>query len=380
MHPVTIIGSGLAGYTLAKEFRKLDQTTPLRIITRDAGIFYSKPQLSSAFTHQKPAAALASASASKMAEQLHAEILTHTTVKKINAAQQQIETEQATLSYSALVLAQGAEVIKIPLAGDAANEVLSVNSLEDYQNFRTQIADKKRVTILGAGLVGCEFTNDLLNGGHHVDVVALAKTPLDILLPAELGKIFEQQLQEKGVVWHLERSIQSVKHGNNGLDVLLSDNSVLQTDLVLSAIGLRPALQLAKTAELATQRGILVDRYLCTTNPAIYALGDCAEVAGHVMFYVAPLVICARALAQTLTGNPTPVSYPPMPVILKTPACPVVVNPPPNNIRGTWQISGDAPDKKALFYDEQNCLQGFALLGKSVLEKMALVKELPILF
>lgn len=380
MLPIIIIGSGLAGYMLAREFRKLNQSTPLQIITQDDGMYYSKPQLSSAFTHHKTAAALGTTSAAKMEEQLTAKIFTHTSVLKIEPEKHLVYTEKAVLPYSALVLAQGAEVIPAPLKGNALDKVISINNLEDYAQFRDLVAHKKRIAILGAGLVGCEFTNDLLNGGFAIDVIALAATPLDVLLPPALGQTLQHALATKGVRWHLNRSIQSVEQHNNELSLLLSDGSRITTDIVLSAIGLRPVLQLATTAGIATSRGIVVDKYLRTSSADIYALGDCAEVCGHVLFYVAPLIVSARALAQNLAGNPTAVSYSPMPVILKTPACPIVVNPPPRGIMGQWHITGEDPDKKALFYDQANQLQGFALTGKAVIEKLSLVKELPLLF
>lgn len=379
--PIIIIGSGLAGYTLAREFRKLDQQTPLQIITADDGTYYSKPQLSSAFTHKKSAQALGGASAEKMAQQLNAEVLPHTVVKDISATERMIYTERQALPYSRLILAQGAEVIKATITGKASQEIVSVNNLEDYQKFRTLVAEKKRLAILGAGLVGCEFTNDLLNGGFQIDVIALAKSPLDILLPPQLGKTLQTVFAQNGIKWHLGHSIQTIDYAPNGdLSLLLTSSEEIIVEAVLSAIGLRPVVQLAQTANVITKKGIVVDKYLQTSDPNIYALGDCAEVAGYVMFYVAPLVICARALAATLSGQRTAVSYPPMPIVIKTPSCPVVVNPPPPGLAGEWQISGEFPDQKGLFYDTENKLQGFALVGKTVLEKLALTKELSNLF
>lgn len=377
---IVIIGSGLAGYTLAREFRKLDQVTPIQILTKDDGTYYSKPQLSSAFSHQKTAQALGSFPAEKMAAQLKAEIFNNSLVTSIDPKLQTITANNKTFAYSQLILAQGAEVVKTPLTGNAAEKAISINNLQDYIKFRELVANKKRIAIIGAGLVGCEFTNDLINGGYEVDVIALASTPLDILLPPELGMVLRKSFAEKGVRWHLENSITSVDHADEELLITLNDGEQIQTDILISAIGLRPALQLAATAEIACNRGIKVDRHLQTNVKNIYAIGDCAEVEGHVMFYVAPLVTCARALAHTLAGTLTAVSYPPMPVVLKTPACPIVVNPPPKNMQGQWQFSGEGLNQKGLFYDANNQLQGFALLGNTVVEKMELVKELPNIF
>ena len=100
-------------------------------------------------------------------------------------------------------------------------------------------------------------------------------------------------------------------------------------------------------------------------------------MAGHVLVYVAPLMACARALAATLAGEPTEVSYPPMPVAIKTPACPVVVSPPAKDAAGDWHFEGEAPDIKALFRSDAGDLLGFALTGQAVKERMALTKELP---
>ena len=104
---------------------------------------------------------------------------------------------------------------------------------------------------------------------------------------------------------------------------------------------------------------------------------DSAEVAGHVLVYVAPLMAAARALAATLAGEATEVSYPAMPVAIKTPACPVVVSPPAKDAEGDWHFEGDAPDIKALFRSGEGELLGFALTGQAAKERMALTKELP---
>ena len=147
MDPIIIIGSGLAGYTLAKEFRKLDISTPLTIITASDGRFYSKPLLSTALTKQHHPESLAIAPVATMMKQLNAEIFTKTRVTTIDAQQKKIQIGVRSLSYKKLILACGADPIKAPLSGDAVNEVLSVNDLEDYAIFRDSLAGKKHLVI-----------------------------------------------------------------------------------------------------------------------------------------------------------------------------------------------------------------------------------------
>ncbi|ERI50808.1 hypothetical protein N878_24760, partial [Pseudomonas sp. EGD-AK9] len=138
-------------------------------------------------------------------------------------------------------------------------------------------------------------------------------------------------------------------------------------------------IELAATAGLAVGRGVVVDRQLQTSHAHIYALGDCAEVDGLNLLYVMPLMACARALAKTLAGEPTAVSYGPMPVTVKTPVCPLVVSPPPRGSQGEWTVEGSGGDIKALCRDAAGSLLGYALTGSAVQEKLALNRELPAL-
>ena len=112
-------------------------------------------------------------------------------------------------------------------------------------------------------------------------------------------------------------------------------------------------------------------------NRLLRRVRDCAEVEGLNLLYVMPLMSCARALAQTLNGTPTAVSYGPMPVTVKTPVCPLVVSPPPRGTEGVWSVEGEGADIKALCRDASGRLLGYALTGSAVMEKLALNKELP---
>ena len=377
---IFIIGAGLAGYMLAKEWRKLDQKTPLTIITKGKGDFYSKPLLSTALTQAKPAEVLPTADAAQMAQQLSARVLTHSTVTAIDAKNKTVCVNDEFHPYDKLVLAFGADFIMPTLQGDAVDSLLFINSIEEYQAFRDALKPEAKIIILGAGLVGCEFANDLANVQHPVHVIAPAKYPLDRLLMREMGEVVQTALSSSGVKWHLQQTPLSINHTDNGFCVGLSDGSKLEANLVLSAIGLRPHTELAQKADLRVGRGVIVNRQLRTSDDNIFALGDCAEVCGVVLQYVAPLLACARALAKTLHGKPTDVVYPAMPVALKTPACPVVVAPVPQDIKGEWQLSGEGVDWCALFYDQQQRLRGFALTGTRCKERGELQKQLPPVF
>lgn len=378
MDPVIIVGTGLAGYNLAKEYRKLNKEQPLTLLTFDDGRNYSKPMLSTGFTKDKTADQLAMADAETMAGQLEAQVRTGVSVSSIDTAAQTLQLDNGeSLKYSQLVLAWGAEVFRPPLEGDALDQVYSVNDLMDYGRFRTALEGKKRVAIVGGGLIGCEFANDLTNGGFEVTVMEPMGRPLPTLLPEQASAAVQQGLEAIGVAFRFGPYVTGVNQAANGVVLSLSDGSTAEADIVVSAIGLRPRIQVAQAAGIEVNRGIKVDHFLRTNVANVYALGDCSEVEGNVMLYVLPLMAGARALAKTLAGTDTAVTYGPMPVAIKTPACPVVVAPAPNGVEGNWEVEADGLNVKALFKDGEGAVRGFALTGESTAEKNALAKLLP---
>ena len=377
MHPIVIIGSGLAGYNVARELRKLDKDVPLVVITADGGEFYSKPMLSNALSKQQAPAALPLHSAEQMAQQLSAIVRVRTRVTAIDAPAHRLQVGDDELYYSTLVLAVGAQQIRVPIAGNAADAVMTVNNLDDYARFRAVLEGKRRVAVIGAGLIGCEFANDLAATGHEVEVVDIAGQPLPRLLPPAGGALLCQKLAALGVVWHFGTSITAVERDGNAYRATLADGSAIRADVVLSAIGLKPDLTLARAAGLIVARGITVDRYLESSTPDVFALGDCAEVEGQVLPFVMPIMHAARALAATLAGNRTKVSYPAMPVLVKTPACPTIVAPPAPTAVGEWRIESTADSVESLFVDASGKLLGFALNGAATSERARLAKDLP---
>jgi len=377
--PVVIVGTGLAGYNLAREFRKLDSETPLLLITADDGRSYSKPMLSTGFGKNKEADGLSMATPEAMATQLKAQVRTHTRISGIDPGHKQLWIGEEAVPYRDLILAWGAQTVRVPVEGDAQDAIYPINDLEDYARFRAAAAGKRRVLILGAGLIGCEFANDLIAGGYEVDLVAPCEQVMPTLLHPAAAAAVQAGLEGLGARFHLGPVLTRLQRTDSRLEAHLSDGSVVPCDVVVSAIGLRPRIDMAAAAGIKVNRGVEVDRQLKTSHTNIYALGDCAEVDGLNLLYVMPLMSCARALAQTLAGNPTAVSYGAMPITVKTPVCPLVVSPVPRGCEGVWTVEGQGGDIKALCRDAEGKLLGYALTGEAVREKLALNKELPAL-
>ncbi len=386
MHPIVIIGSGMAGYTLAREFRKLNPDHELLMICADDAVNYAKPTLSNALVGNKAPEQIQLGDAEKMSTQLNMQIQTHTWVKEIHADRHELVIEkdgqQNVQPYSKLVLAVGANPIRLAIAGDGSDDIHVVNSLIDYRAFRENLAqcNDKRVVILGAGLIGCEFANDLQNTDHDVTVIDLSPRPLGRLLPAHVAEAFQQNLEQSGIRFVLSTTVEKVTKINDGQDyaVTLANGQTLVADIVLSAIGLQPNISLAKTAEIQTSRGVITNSLLETNQTDIFAIGDCAEVNGTLLPYVMPIMQQARALAKTLTGQTTSVHYPAMPVAVKTPAAPLTVLPAPVDVDVNWETEELEDGMLAKASDAEGTLRGFVLLGPTAAkQRLTLTKLVP---
>ncbi len=333
--------------------------------------------LSTALASKKEAAQLISTPADGMATQLELTVLADCDVNAIDTGTKTIQTNKGEVPYGKLVMALGADQIRLPLQGSAANEVITVNDLEDYARFRTAITGKKKIAILGAGLIGCEFANDLVLGGYEVDVIDLAPQALGRLLPEAAALELQSKLSAAGVRWHLSTTVQAIDRQSDSLQVTLANGNTFSCDVFLSAVGLKPRIELAKATGINTGIGIQVNRELETNIQNIFALGDCAEVDGLVLPYVMPIMQAARALAPTLIGQTTSLTYPAMPVMVKTPALATVVSPPAKGAEGKWSTTPIEGGLEARFESADGKLLGFALMGTATAQRGALTKELP---
>lgn len=376
MQRIIIIGAGMAGYLTATEVRKHLPKSEITLISADDAAYYSKPLLSTGIAKAKQAQDLVMSTSEQMAERLQITILTHTVVDRIDSVAHCVETTMQSIPYDACIVATGSETITLDHVG-CASGVLSVNSLADYRHFRSTLATTDRLAIIGSGLVGVEFAHDVASGGQAVSVIGMDSYPLQRLLPEPLGRALQLAMQKQlGVTWYNNTAITSVINDQACYHIHSAPGKVVEADQVLSAVGIKANLVLAHQSGLATNQGIVVDQFGRTSVPDVYAVGDCAEVCGLNLHYIPPIRQCAAAIAATCAGNETAITYPAMPVTLKTPVCPIVACVPRTFHPVQCHISGVGQDLVARYEDDAGCLHGFALSGTAVQEKMALAAQI----
>jgi rubredoxin-NAD+ reductase len=203
---------------------------------------------------------------------------------------------------------------------------------------------------------------------------------MDRLLPEVVGRKLESSLQDLGVNWYLEKTVVRIEYAtakdpSGGYQVTLSDGQQLHADVLVSAVGLQARKDLAEAAGIDCGVGIKVNDKLATSAEHIYALGDCIEVNGQLMPYIAPIYWGIQALAKTLTGTATIVNYPLMTVIVKTPACPLSLLPPEPSIVGDWHVESYETGMVGRFVDQQGQLMGFVLQGDKVDQRTVLIEQ-----
>lgn len=373
---IVVIGSGFAAQQLVKSLRKLDAEQPIRLITADSGDEYNKPDLSHVVSRGCPAAAMTRLSGSDFAEQQRIALLPHCSVLGIDPARRLVLTAQGEFPYGQLVLATGASAVRPELPG--SEHLVTLNSQQEYAAAEGAIQQARRILVLGAGLIGCELAMDMASDGREVTLVDLADSPLSALLPATLTQPLQQALRSQGVSLRFGTGLARMDdQPGDGWRVTLSDGRVSEQDLVIAAIGLRPNLALARGAGLAVERGILVDDRLQTSDPHIFALGDCVQWRGQLLPFLQPIVLGANALARTLLGTPSPLSLPPMLVKVKTPRYPLQLA---GRTRGedlAWQCRWNSHGMVAEARNQAGELCGFVVGGDQMSAAFPLLRQLP---
>lgn len=276
--------------------------------------------------------------------------------------------------YDKLVLATGATPFIPPVPGREL--MLTLNSQREYGAAQSQLRDAKRVLIVGGGLIGCELAMDFCRAGKAVTVVDNSASVLSALMPPEASSRLQHRLTDMGVDLMLKSQLQSLAQNADGIRVTLDRQRTLTVDAVVAAAGLRPETALARHAGLQTHRGVVVNSQLQTSHPAIYALGDCAEINGMVLPFLQPILLSAMCLGKNLLTQQGELKLPPMLVKVKTPDLPLHLAGDTRREDLTWHIVAAKDGLVAKGVDAENQLRAFVVSEDRMKDAFALLKQL----
>lgn len=271
---VLIVGGGAAGYAAAATLRDEGYSGLITIFSADAFLPCDRPNLSKGYL---AGAASDESNLLKPAEFYQDNRITvrlNARVAKIDTADREIELADGhRYAYDALLLATGASPVRLKIPGADLPHVHYLRSLADSHALTRAAQSAQKAVVIGASFIGLEVASSLRARGVEVDVVAPETIPMEKVLGPQVGRFLRGVHEDHGVTFHLGTTAASIDATN----VTLGNGERIEADLVVIGVGVRPETSLAEQAGLKVDRGVLVNRYLETSEPGIYAAGDIAR-------------------------------------------------------------------------------------------------------
>lgn len=234
------------------------------------------------------------------------QLYTGETVIKIDSEKKVVITDSGrTEPYDELILATGSLPFILPIPGADKKGVTAFRDIKDTDEMLAASKQYKKAAVIGGGLLGLEAARGLLNLGMDVSVIHLAPYLMERQLDPTAGKLLQTELEKQGMKFLLEKQTQEIFGDDRVEGLKFSDGTELEADLVVMAVGIKPNIRLAKESGLSVNRGIVVNDYLQTDVPHIYAVGECAEHNGIAYGLVAPLYEQGKVLAKAICGVET---------------------------------------------------------------------------
>jgi assimilatory nitrate reductase electron transfer subunit len=313
---VVIVGYGMAGARLASELQSRTADLKITVFGAEPHRAYNRILLSNLLAGKlsEPDVALAEAAGHGLDMRPGVE------VTAIDRRRRIVHTGRGDVAeYDHLVLATGSHAVIPPIfSGDDLPERVAVfRTLDDCRRILTTAAGARTALVLGGGLLGLEAARGLATRGLDVRVLHLAGHLMDRQLDPAAGAVLVRTLSRLGISTHLDTTAEAFATDADGVTLRLAGGEQLRADLLVLACGVRPEVSLARAAGLTVDRAVVVDEQMRTSDPHIFAIGDCAQYDGVVSGLVAPAWEQARVVAQLLARDDPSARYRPAPPVTR---------------------------------------------------------------
>jgi NADPH-dependent 2,4-dienoyl-CoA reductase/sulfur reductase-like enzyme/nitrite reductase/ring-hydroxylating ferredoxin subunit len=271
---IVIIGGGAAGNAAAELLRRDSYDGPITMISADEATPVDRPNLSKDYLAGTAQEDWIPLRGSEFYHEQRIDLRLRTRVTAIDVATREVRLDHGTrLSYGALLLATGADPVRLTIPGADSPRIHYLRTLADSKAIIDAAGRTKRVVVIGASFIGLETAASLRTRDLQVDVVAPESVPLERVMGTEIGRAVQQLHESHGVRFHLGQTVTKIEDRT----LTLSGGETLQADFVVVGIGVRPSIALAAQAGLTIDRGVLVNEYLETSAPGVFAAGDIAR-------------------------------------------------------------------------------------------------------
>jgi NADPH-dependent 2,4-dienoyl-CoA reductase/sulfur reductase-like enzyme len=274
---LVIVGGGPSGLATARAYREAGGKARVTMLTAEPYPPYQRPPLTKEYLRGKVGRDELPIEKPEWYRENSVELRLATSVKSLDRERTIIETEGGEVRYDACVLATGSEPVRIPVPGADDPEILVMRTLGDSSRLRERVGEGDRVVVVGSGFIGCEAAASLSLRGAEVTLISLEQSPQKERLGEEVGKRVEGWLRDYGVDLRLGASIEGVERNDGAQEVSVDDGDRIAAGTVVFGTGVSPRTELAETAGLAVDRGIVTDSAMRTSGTGVFAVGDVAQ-------------------------------------------------------------------------------------------------------
>jgi NADPH-dependent 2,4-dienoyl-CoA reductase/sulfur reductase-like enzyme/nitrite reductase/ring-hydroxylating ferredoxin subunit len=271
---IVIVGGGAAGFAAAEMLRREKYSGSIVMLSGEEAAPVDRPNLSKDYLAGNAPEEWVPLRGDEFYSDNSIDLRVGTGVAAIDPKAREVTlSDGGKVPYDRLLLATGAEPVRLPIPGAAAEQVHTLRSLADSRAIIEGAKTAKRAVVIGASFIGLEVAASLRHRGIELHVVAPEKRPMERVLGPAMGDFVRTLHEEHGVIFHLEDAVAGI----DGKKATLKSGGTLEADLVVAGVGVRPRLDLAEKAGLKIDRGLVVDGLLATSAPGIYAAGDIAR-------------------------------------------------------------------------------------------------------
>jgi nitrite reductase (NADH) large subunit len=301
---IVIIGNGTAGISAASKLRQLDKTLQISILTDENHLYYSRPRLLEFISNQIKLEDLI-IHKKEWYEKNNIKLHLNTVVTEIDTNKKQVKTNNNKIKFDKLLLATGSSPNLIPIDGINNKNIFTLRTLDDAIKIKASSKDKKEVIIIGGGLLGLEIANSFTDETRTIKVIEISPYLLSRQLNEAQSNKLKSLLETNGFKFYLDEMCSNIKTIDNKLYITTKKNTKISGDIILMSAGIKANLQLPKSSVIETDKGIKVNNYLQTSQPDIYAAGDCIQLNDKLWGFIKSSAQQGQIAAKNMLNNNT---------------------------------------------------------------------------
>jgi len=299
---IVIIGNGPAGTTAAKKIRKLNEDIDITIISFEEYPYYTRPKLHKLIENKVEIENII-VYKEEWYKNNRINLLLETNVISIDTKNKKVVTNKDELFYDKLIIASGCNPFLPKITGIKNNDIYTLRSIKDALQIREAAKINNEIICIGGGLLGIELASSFISKTRNVKIIEIAGYLLIKQLKENQGIQLMKILEEKGLQFYLHEKVKEIFRDNKKLTARTESGKEIKGDLILVSSGVSPRISIAQEAGIKVDRGIIVNQYLQTSHPDIYAAGDCIQFNEKIYGFIKSSIEQGNIAGENIINN-----------------------------------------------------------------------------